>query len=206
HVLDQSLRLLHPFMPFITEEVWQRMPHAGEALIIARWPEAGRRDADAERQMALIQELVRGIRNVRAEYDVDPGRRIAAIISADAQAELLREHAAILTTLARIDETQLDIQADRVEPPPQSASVVVGEGVQAYLPLAGMIDLDRERERLASAIEGVRAEIAKAEGLLANEQFTSKAPAAVVQRERDKLAEARDRLARLEERLQVLEL
>ena len=205
HVLDQTLRLLHPFMPFITEEVWQRLPHEGEALIIARWPEAGRRDADAEHQMALIQELIRGIRNARAEYNVEPGRRIAAIISADAQSDLLRQHAAIITTLARVDEAQLEIRADRVEPPARAASVVVGEGVQAYLPLAGMVDLDRERERLASAIEGAQADIAKAEGLLVNEQFTGKAPAAVVQRERDKLAEARDRLARLQERLHVLQ-
>ncbi|MFQ5857981.1 MAG: class I tRNA ligase family protein, partial [Anaerolineae bacterium] len=235
HVLEQAIRLLHPFMPFITEEVWQRMPRPisdfgfrtsdlgpgiaehipqspirnpqweGEALIIARWPEAGQRDADAESEMGLIQELIRGIRNARAEYNVDPGRRIAAIISADGQARLLRQHASIITALARLDEAQLEIVADLAEPPAQAASVVVGDGVQAYLPLAGLVDLDRERDRLASAIEEVKAEIAKAEDLLGNDQFTSKAPAEVVQRERDKLAEARDRLARLQERVTVLD-
>jgi valyl-tRNA synthetase len=205
HVLDQSLRLLHPFMPFITEEIRQRLPGTGEALIIARWPEAGTRDAQAESKMALLQELIRGIRNARAEYNVDPGRRIAAIISADGQSDLLREHASIITTLGRVAEDQLEIVIGLTEPPAQAAAVVVGDGVQAYLPLAGLIDLDRERSRLAAAIEEVHADIAKTEGLLSNEQFTRKAPEHVVQRERDKLAEALGRLGRLQERLAVLE-
>jgi valyl-tRNA synthetase len=106
--------------------------------------------------------------------------------------------------LARVDETRLEIEGGLVEPPAQAASVVVGDGVQAYLPLAGLVDLDRERSRLTAAIEQAQADIAKTEGLLANEQFTRKAPAEVVQRERDKLAETQDRLARLQERLNVL--
>jgi valyl-tRNA synthetase len=204
HVLDQVLRLLHPYMPFITEEVWQRLPHEGEALIIASWPTPGRRDEQAERGMGLVQELVRAIRNARAEYNVEPARRIAAIVRANGHAELLRQQAPIITTLARVDETQLRIEETVTDVPSPAVSLVVGDGIEAYLPLAGMIDIARERERLTAAIAQVEAEIAKAERLLADEQFTTKAPEAVVQRERDKLASAQERLARLRERLEAL--
>ena len=204
HVLDQTLRLLHPYMPFITEDVWQRLPHEGEALIIAPWPTPGRRDAEAERQMGLVQALIRAIRNARAEYNVEPARRIAAIVRANGHAELLRQQAPLITTLARVDEAALRIEETVTDVPSPAVSLVVGDGVEAYLPLAEMIDIERERERLSAAIAQVQAEIAKAERLLADEQFTTKAPEAVVQRERDKLADARERLTRLRERLEAL--
>jgi valyl-tRNA synthetase len=202
-VLDRTMRLLHPFMPFVTEEIWQHLPHEGEALIVAPWPEAGPTDEAAEAQMALIMEIVRAIRNARAEYKVEPGRRIEAIIAAGEEYELLSGQRDILITTARLDADKLHIARTLETKPTQALALVVG-GVEVYLPLAGMVDLAKERQRLAVEIEEVAKGIAGSEKLLANEDFLAKAPAHVVERERDKLADYRQRQAKLQERLRSL--
>jgi len=212
YVLDGCLRLLHPYMPFITEAIWQYLPHEGEAnvdasvdgsvdaLIVAPWPQAGPTDTGAEERMGDLMELVRAIRNARSEYDVEPGRRIAAIIAAGERLPFLRSQAAVLATLARVDEERLEMRA-RLDAPPEKALTLVVGGTTCYLPLAALIDLDRERARLRGEIEGVDKEIAHSERLLSNQGFVTKAPEAVVQKERDKLAENRERRDRLQERL-----
>jgi len=204
YVLDRTVRLLHPFMPFVTEEIWQHLPHGGEALIVAPWPEAGPMDEAAEAQMALIMEIVRAIRNARAKYKVEPGRRIEAIIAAGDEYELLSGQSDVLITAARLDADKLHIARTLEEKPTQALGLVVG-GVEIYLPLAGMVDLAKERQRLAEEIEEVTKGIARSEKLLANEDFLAKAPAQVVERERDKLAGYRQRQAKLQERLQSLQ-
>ncbi len=207
HVLATALKLLHPFMPFVTEAIWQALPAAArdsEALIIARWPEADTAllDDEVEARMALLMELVRGVRNLRAEYDVTPGKRIPAVIAAGEATPWLEEQRAILCALAKLDADQLTIQ-QAFPPPPQSATVVVGE-VVCYLPLAALVNLDAERERLSQELADIEARIAHSEALLAGD-FAHKAPAAVVQRERDKLAALQTERARLKERLAGLE-
>ena len=203
HIFDRTLRLLHPFMPFVTEEMWQHLPHEGEALILAAWPEAGPMDEEAEAQMALIMEIVRAIRNARAEYKVEPGRRIEAIIAAGEEYDLLSSQKDVLITTARLDADKLHIARTLETKPPQALALVVG-GVEIYLPLAGMVDLTRERQRLAAEIEEVAKGIAGSERLLSNEHFLAKAPEQVVTRERDKLANYRQRQAKLQERLESL--
>lgn len=200
YVLDGCLRLLHPYMPFVTEAIWQYLPHQGEALIIARWPRAGALDPEAEEKMAVFMELVRAIRNARAEYEVEPGRRIAAIIAAGDYLPFLREQAAVLESLAHIDGAQLTLAA-RLENKPDKALALVGVGFECYLPLAALVDLDKERARLSAELERLTREIARSESLLANPGFTSKAPEAVVQKERDKVADYRERQTRIQERL-----
>jgi valyl-tRNA synthetase len=204
HVLDRTLRLLHPFMPFVTEEIWQQLPHEGEALIVAPWPEAGLTDEAAEAEMALIMEIVRAIRNARAEYKVEPGRRIEAIIVAGEEYELLSGQRDILIATARLDAVKLHIARTSETKPAQALALVVG-GVEVYLYLAGMVDLAKERQRFTAEIEEVTKGIARSEKLLANEDFLAKAPAQVVQREWDKLADYHQRQAKLQERLQSLE-
>jgi valyl-tRNA synthetase len=204
HVFDRTLRLLHPFMPFVTEEIWQHLPHEGEALIVAPWPEAGPMDEAAEAQMALIMEIVRAIRNARAEQKVEPGRRIEAIIAAGEEYELLSGQRDILITSARLDADRLHIARTLEEKPAQALALVVG-GVEVYLPLAGMVDLEKERQRLSAEIKEVTQAIARSERLLANEDFLAKAPAQVVEREREKLASYRQRQAKLQERLESLQ-
>jgi valyl-tRNA synthetase len=203
HVLERTMRLLHPFMPFVTEAIWQALPHEGEALIVAPWPEPGATDAQAEADMGLLMDLVRGIRNIRAEYDVEPGRRIPALFVAAEQAPLLRDHQALLISLARLDPEQTQITATLAERP-QQAVTLVSSAVVCYLPLAGMVNLDAERQRLMRELEGLGKQVARLEGLLANEGFVSKAPPDVVARERAKLAELQASHTKLAERLAAL--
>ncbi len=220
-VLDESLRLLHPFIPFVTEETWgylkaaeeQRSPFGGaeerrsggaegqrwpEALIVAPWPQAGERDLAAEADMGLIMELVRGIRNARAEYNVEPGKRTPATIAAGDKLALLQGQAETLCTLARLDPSHLTLAAEM--PAPAHALTLVAGGVTAYLPLAGLVDLGAERAKLGKELAEAEAQISRSQGLLSG-SFAQKAPAAVVQRERDKLADLEGRAAKLRARL-----
>jgi valyl-tRNA synthetase len=203
YVLEGCLRLLHPYMPFVTEAIWQYLPHTGEALIAAPWPTAGGIDERAETQLEGFFELVRAIRNARSEYEVEPGRRIAAIIAAGENAAFLQTQAAALELLARVDPQRLEIAARLGAPPEQALALVVG-GYECYLPLAALVDLDRERARIAGEVAELEREIGRAEKLLANEGFVNKAPEAVVQKEREKVVDYRERAARLKERLEGL--
>jgi valyl-tRNA synthetase len=205
-VLEQAMRLLHPYMPFVTEAIWQALPEKvkqGPALMMAPWPEqdAARLDEDAEAQMALLMDLIRGIRGVRSDYNVQPGRRIAATIAAGGASSAIEESRDILTFLARMDGDQLEI-VERTEPLDQSASVVVGDLV-AYLPLAGLVDLEAERARLEKELANLNERIADSEERLAG-PFAEKAPEHIVQRERDKLAGMRTEAAQVEEQIERL--
>ncbi len=201
-VLERTLRLLHPFMPFITETIWQTLPIEREtpALMLASWPQAGAVDEEAIVQWEALQTLIRAIRNARQEYDVEPGRRIAATIVASRHGEAVAAARDVLALLARIDESQLTIVSSLPTPPTDAAHLVAGEGLEAFLPLAGMVDLERERERLERGIAEARAETERLTSRLANPGFANKAPAAIVQGARDQLHAAEERLARLEER------
>jgi valyl-tRNA synthetase len=211
HVLETALRLLHPFMPFVTEAIWQALPEEnrqGEALMMARWPEpntAFLEDVDfaeAEARMGTAMELIRGIRNRRAEYDVTPGKRIPALVAAGDAAPWLDEQRTVLCALAKLDPHDLVIEPT-IRPPDQAATVVVGD-VACYLPLAGLVDLDAERERLAKSLADIEGRLARSQTLLGGE-FAQRAPEHVVQRERDKLADMRTEQAKLKERLAALE-
>jgi valyl-tRNA synthetase len=212
-VLDASLRMLHPFVPFVTEETWGYLKAAagsaipscdgswGEALIIAPWPAAGERDLQAEAEMGLIMEIVRAVRNARSEFDVKPGQQIAANLSAGSLAPRLAGQAEVLCSLAKIDPARLEI-AESLAAPERALTLVSGQ-VTTYLPLAGLVDLAGERDRLARELEDTEGQIARSEGLLGG-PFAERAPAAVVAREREKLAELASRAALLRSRLAEL--
>ncbi len=200
-VLEQSLRLLHPFMPFVTEALWQALPETvrkGPALIVASWPpeEPAFKDEAAEQSMGLLIELIRGIRNVRSEYGVEPGKRIPASVAAGAFMPAIEAARAELLFLARLDPAALSIVTSG-EPLPQSASVVVGE-VVGFLPLAGLVDLDAEKARLDKSLADLENRMARSRGLLEGD-FAQKAPANVVERERSKLAEMETEAAQVRE-------
>jgi valyl-tRNA synthetase len=210
YVFERCLRLLHPFMPFVTEALWQELVNgsyrSGEgsrALIVSHWPEAGRIDDSAERNFGLVREIIRGVRNLRAEYAVAPGRRIQAIVGAGEQAGVLAEQAAIISSLARVDPAGLRISADENPPSEACANLVIGQ-VTVYVPLAGMLDLERERGRLGAELDEVRASIQRIESVLANPDFVQRAPPPVVRREHDRLVAAREQAGRLEQRLREL--
>ncbi|MEM7535112.1 MAG: valine--tRNA ligase [Chloroflexota bacterium] len=207
YVLEQSLRLLHPYMPYVTEAIWQNLPAMGgdnRALMVSRWPDAaGRADKDAADGFERIQEMVRSIRNARSEYNVAPARRIAANFNADDQATMLQENVDLLVFLARLDADKVEIAAD-LEAPAKSATLAVGN-VSIYLPLAGMVDLDAERKRIQKELDGLDKRIRGAEGKLNNKGFIEKAPANVVERERERLAEMQAQRTQLAEGLADLE-
>lgn len=206
YVLEQSLRLLHPYMPFVTETIWQNLPDLGgdnRALIAMRWPQmADHADAAADDAFGRLQEIVRGIRNARAEYDVEPGRRIAAQISAGDHATVLQQNQPLLLSLARLDGSALQIAADL--PAPDKAITLAVGGVTVYLPLAGLVDLAAERSRLQKELEGLDGQLRKIEGLLNNPGFVNKAAANVVERERTRQRELQEKHAQLTERLASL--
>lgn len=187
-VLRQTMALLHPYMPFITEEIWQALPHQGTMLILAPWPTVDEKllDEQAEAEMGLIMNLTRAIRNIRAEASVDPGRKVEAIFLTPAPKQaILTANRLYLETLAGLSKMEVQ-DSDSVKPAKAMTAVV--EGVELFLPLAGMVDLDLELKRLQKELSTLEEERKRLTGKLANEQFVTKAPPAVVEKERKKLA------------------
>jgi valyl-tRNA synthetase len=187
NVLEATLRLLHPFMPFITEEIWQRLPHKGESIMIAPYPRVARkqRNLDAERQMAAVMDLVTALRNVRGEMRIAPSITLAATLRASGDAgALFAANRPLVESLARVGLT-IDPHAAR---PPSSAMVVLGES-ELYVDLAGVVDLAAERQRIDKEIARVDEKIAFARSKLARPEFAERAPAEIVSRERERLAE-----------------
>ena len=188
HVLETCLRLLHPFMPFVTEEIWQHLPHEGETIMLAPWPDAtgSLQDPEAEAAMDTLVELVRGIRNVRAEYNVPNGRAIHALLRRGALGSSLDELRVLFAGLCRIEDLSL-LSADASEPV-RCATVVVNDST-VYLPLAELIDIAAERQRLGKERDQLQQRLQRSQDMLANEKFVARAPAAVVERERAGKAE-----------------
>ncbi|MDD5094204.1 MAG: valine--tRNA ligase [Dehalococcoidia bacterium] len=209
--LEKTLRLLHPFMPFITEEIWQRIREyqpdhdAPESIMIAAYPLADLLDIDppAERQMESVIEIVRSIRNARAEAKVEPAKYIEGLIAVQDFGFPAEKYTPIISALARVRPLTI-IDRSAKESKKDAAKVLVLRDVEVILPLRGMIDFDAERNRLQKEIESVHAQISRTEARLANEQFISKAPAQVVERERQNIAEGKDRLERLQKQLAEL--
>jgi valyl-tRNA synthetase len=203
-VLEGTLRLLHPLMPFISEELWQQVPHQGESLIVAAWPKADETgfDAEAEAQMGLVQEIVGAVRNIRGEMRVPPARRADLLIRAESPEvrRVVEANRAILADLARVGALTLGADVAR---PPESASAVLKDA-ELYVPLKGLIDLDLERTRLQKEIDRLTGAIAGIDTKLANAGFIAKAPPDVVERERQKRAECETGLSRLRENLKAL--
>ena len=205
YVLERTLRLLHPFMPFITEEIWQHIPHEGKSIMTAPWPtgEETWLDKENEASMAAIMEVIKAIRNMRAEVNAAPGKKSEAILhfSDAAQQAVFTANDGYLHALAEADPvTILSPTAER----PENAMTAAAEGVEIYLPLKGLIDMEKETARLSKELDGLTKEIARTEGKLANEKFVTKAPVAVVAKEREKLQDYEEKKRVVEERLRYL--
>ncbi|HLA42324.1 MAG TPA: class I tRNA ligase family protein, partial [Aggregatilineales bacterium] len=200
YVMDSILRLLHPYMPYITEEIWQHMPHEGEALIIAKWAESpDMYDANTENNINVLIEFVQEIRNVRVEYNVEPGRRLHAIASPGSYRDTLSDYRYVFARLCNVESLDMDAAA------PEKSAVIVVADATLYIPLEDMIDFDAERQRLQKELDNLNQQITRNEKQLANENFVSKAAPDVVQRVRDTLGELQASRSTLEDRLRVFE-
>jgi valyl-tRNA synthetase len=203
YVLERVLRLLHPFMPFITEEIWQRLPHRGESLVIAPWPRVDERwlDREAEEGMDVLREVIVCLRRLRAELGVKPQQKVPAVlVPLERKRErLLREHEEYVVSQARLSSLEL---AEGVEDPSSYARGVAA-GVEVFVPLKGQ-DFTEEIRRLRRELARLEEEARRSQAKLANDQFLSRAPVEVVQKERKKLAETRVKMERLREQITLL--
>ena len=204
HILERTLRILHPFIPFVTEAAWQHLPHHGDTLMLAQWPEAGITNPGIEADMNLLMDIIRAIRNARAEYDVHPAKRIKAIIVAGDKIKLITKEQTVLSSLARLDPENFEVVKTLDETPQDALTLVAEGGIEIYLPMAGLVDIAAEKTRLASELTKVESGIARTEKMLANEKFVGKAPAAVVDKERVKLLDLQGQAQKLKDRLSAL--
>ena len=204
-VLIDSLKLLHPFMPFITEEIFCTLQSEEESIMISNWPEykAGWNDEEAEQSVELMKNLIRGIRNLRTEMNVAPSRKAKVYLVADDETacdtlkqleDAYRHMISASEVVVRMDKTGIEDNA---------VSVVIDKAT-IYMPLADLIDFEKERERLTKEKKRLEGELKRVNGMLGNEKFMSKAPEAKIAEEKEKLARYESMMAKVEEELEAL--
>lgn len=203
YVLDRTLRLIHPFMPFISEEIWQHLPHEGDSIMIAEWPQydANFEAPESVRAMELLMDVIRSVRNIRAEVNVPMSKKVELLLKPTDSVSLaiIRGNADSIRRFCNTSE--LDINADLAAPDKAMTAIVTG--AELYLPLSGLIDIGQEIARLDKELQHLNSEVERVEKKLANEGFVRKAPAQVIEEERAKqrdYSEKREKvLARLAE-------
>ncbi len=203
-VLGDAMKLLHPYMPFITEEIWQHLPHEGESIMIAPWPKADDAliDDTVEKQMTVIMDTIKSIRNMRAEVNAAPGHKAPATVLVDEDLkDVFKAHASYIQQLGTVDSLTIGGMDDVA---PENAMAAVVNGAKVYLPLKGLIDVEKELARLQKELDGAEKEAKRAAGKLSNQNFLSKAPAEVVEKEKTKQTEVLARIDGLKERMEIL--
>ena len=197
YVLDQTLRLLHPFMPYITEEIWQSLPHEGKALIVAKWPVTSEALSfkEEEAHMESVMNAIRAIRNRRAEMNVPPSKK-ATLYVLTSKPQIFTEGEGFIQRLAYADRVEL------LESEPANLDGMVTcatADAKLFIPMGQLVDIAKELERITKELDKARKNLASIQGKLSNEKFTARAPEAVVNAEREKAKKAADLIASLEE-------
>ncbi len=207
YVLDQSLRLLHPFMPYITEEIWQRIPHEGISIVKAGFPtyQGSLRDEKAAKEMALVLQVITGIRNIRGEMEIPPSARLQAVVSIHEETALsvLRDHVEAIQDMARLESLVLGRGAAR----PQGSATAIFPEFEIYVPILGIVDISAEMARIEKRLSKLAKELEQVEKKLSNKYFLEKAPHEIVEKEREKqgdLLSLRERLERNKKTLQEI--
>lgn len=201
-VLGQALKLLHPYMPFITEEIYCTLNPDEDTLMLAEWPVFSESwdFPEEEKMLSHVKELVKGIRNLRSGMDVPPSRKAKVYIVSEDEALCEVWNAMKQTYGNLISASEVCVQRDKSGIGEDAVSVVI-PGAVVYMPLEDLVDLQKEKERLQKEKERLTKELARSRGMLNNEKFVSKAPAAKIQEEKDKLAKYEQMMAQVEERL-----
>jgi valyl-tRNA synthetase len=199
HVLEQSLRLLHPIMPFITEEIWQRLPRHGMSIMVAPWPlpDPALDFPQAVETMDVLMEITREVRNIRSAYNIPPAKRLSLVLhtGSAAQDAILESCRGYLVSLARLSRLEFGQGVAK----PNVAATAVVKGIEAHVPLEDVIDLREEQGRLTRELAKVEKALERIERKLSNEEFLGKAPPSVVVQERATRAELLDAQAKLRE-------
>lgn len=214
YVCDSILRLLHPFVPYVTEEIWQSLPHSGNLLISQSWPKTDQaKDEAAEKSYETLRSVVTKIRNARAEYNVEPAKRIenCTIVVKDSSTLLedLRNELDVLCSLARLDPASTSVAssapADCEKNPSDYVNAIVADGVEVFLSLAGLADPAKESQRLKKQAEKIQKNLDGLNGRLNSEAFLSKAKEDVVDKAKAEAKELSEQLAAVESRIKVME-
>ncbi|MEW9670837.1 valine--tRNA ligase [Ammoniphilus sp. 3BR4] len=204
HVLEQTLRLLHPFMPFITEEIWQHLPHQGTSITVAQWPTVNEQlhYPDSVKQMSLLMDVIRNVRNIRAEMNVPLSKKIELMIKPtnEEALSLLQQGEGYIRRFCNPEKLEISLN---LSTPEKVVSAVV-TGAEIYLPLAGLIDLDKEIARLEKEAENLQKEVERVEKKLSNQGFLAKAPEQVVEEERAKGRDYQEKLETVKSRIAEL--
>ncbi len=204
YVLDNTMRLLHPFMPFITEEIWQNLPHEGESITVAAWPEvdSALTDDAAAEEMKLLVDIIRAVRNIRAEVNTPMSKQIKLMLKAKDEETLavLKKNAAYIERFCNPESLELSTDASA----PEKAMTAVVTGVELFLPLAGLINIDEEIARLEKELDKWTKEVSRVQGKLSNERFVSKAPQKVVDEEKAKEQDYLEKQATVKARIEEL--
>ena len=203
-VLVSAMKLLHPYMPFITEEIYQCLPHEAESIMISKWPVADENliDPEAERGMNAIMDSIKAIRNMRAEVNANPGKKIPAImlISEDLRG-VVAHNDSYIKLLGGIDNLELrPLNGEK----PENAMAAVVTGIEVYLPLAGLIDVEKETQRLSKELAAMEKDLQRAGGKLNNAGFLAKAPEDVIAKERAKYEELSGKIEAVKKRMAYL--
>ena len=203
-VLVSAMKLLHPYMPFITEEIYQCLPHEAESIMISKWPVADESliDPEAERGMNAIMDSIKAIRNMRAEVNANPGKKIPAImlVSEDLR-EVVAYNDSYIKLLGGIDNLELrPLNGEK----PENAMAAVVTGIEVYLPLAGLIDVEKETQRLSKELAAMEKDLQRAGGKLNNAGFLAKAPEDVIAKERAKYEELSGKIEAVKKRMAYL--
>ena len=190
-------------MPFVTEEIWQHLPNPGETLMLAPWPVAADSlsDVEAEHQFQQLMDIVRGIRELRREYEVPPGQRLNIQLAPGKQERLVLEHSHVFSRLCHVESVEIHPAGET--PSTEAVSLVFGE-ITLYIRLTEMVDQEAERTRLQREIDRLEKMAARAKSQLADERFVARAPQEVVQQQRDQLQNAREALTQLKEQMAKL--
>lgn len=203
-VLVSAMKLLHPYMPFITEEIYQCLPHEAESIMISKWPVADESlvDPEAERGMNAIMDSIKAIRNMRAEVNANPGKKIPAImlVSEDLR-EVVAHNDSYIKLLGGIDNLELRLLNGEK---PENAMAAVVTGIEVYLPLAGLIDVEKETQRLSKELAAMEKDLQRAGGKLNNAGFLAKAPEDVIAKERAKYEELSGKIEAVKKRMAYL--
>ncbi|KAL3506961.1 hypothetical protein ACH5RR_032343 [Cinchona calisaya] len=207
YVFGNILKMLHPFMPFVTEELWQALPFQEEALMVSAWPLTSLpKDVDSIKQFENLQVLMRAIRNVRAEYSVEPAKRISASIIASSEViQYISSEKEVLALLSRLDLQNIIFTDSAPGNANQSVHIVASEGLEAYLPLADMVDISAEIQRLSKRLVKMQAEYDGLVARLSSPSFVEKAPEEIVRGVQEKAREAEEKLTLTRNQLAFLE-